>query len=418
MKTALCLVVVLGIRLAFGADNSPTPPTGPSPAKVEAVNGRPDAKATEGGNAKVTPAAGESARSSLSNLGLRIRDFFGGAAGAANPKSRIEGTVVDSEGKAAPNVTVSLFPYSQGEPRTDAKGHFTLTLATNPDQFWRDARGSAAIIARDFDRNLATTVDVDENSTHVSLKLELGLTLAGRVTDPKGNGIPQADIQVLFMSEGMGCLLGQPNRADPEGRFEVKALPSGRRYSVNVTAKGYGSDNRLVETPDAATQQVDLGPLQLAVADQRIAGVVVDEADKPVKGVMIFTFGTGQASVNGQTDAQGRFAFDQVCAGPIHVSAHKPVRPTLRDRHRRRRRHQHHRQAWSDATPGRRRESDLQNNRHGPEPRWRARSQGPRGPLPLRARRETDRQRGPLHADLGPQSVWGRADQPTRGDRP
>jgi outer membrane protein TolC len=40
--------------------------------------------------------------------------------------------------------------------------------------------------------------------------------------------------------------MGKAIPADAEGRFEIKALPAGRRYGVNVSAKGYGRVTRNV----------------------------------------------------------------------------------------------------------------------------------------------------------------------------
>ena len=327
MKTALSLILLLGVRLALGADApSPAPPTVQTPAKGQPTTAvidpqaKPAAKAG-GGDTNLTPEAVAGARSTLATLGSRLFDLLGGGAGGGGAKSKITGTVVDVEGNPVPNTTVTLFPYSQGETRTDAEGRFTLTLPTTPDQFWRNAAGAGAIIARHLPRDLAATVDIDEATTNATVKLEPGLTLAGRVTDANDKPIAKAEARVIFMSARMGSILGTPSLSDAEGRFEIKGLPSGRRYSVSATAKGYGSDNRTVETPDAATRRIELDPIALALADQRIAGVVVDDEDKPVKGAMLFTFGNGQPNANTQSDAQGRFTFDHVCAGPITIAA-------------------------------------------------------------------------------------------------
>ena len=333
---------MLGIHVALGADtDAPTPRTIPYQAKVAAADsqpipgaiaapqGKPAAKGADGGDTEITrrpgatpelsPEAAASARAKVSSLVSRLFEQFGGAAGNAGTKSRLVGSVLDPEGKPAPHALVSLFPYSQGEKSTDAEGRFTLFA--NPDQFGGMQNVQRVVMARDLARDLAAALDIDEDATNAPLKLEPGLTLAGRVTDASGKPIPKAEIRLIFMTERMGNLLGQPAHTDAEGRFEINALPSGRRYSVNVMAYGYGSDNRFVEAGDAATRRIDLEPFQLALADRRIAGVVVDDEDKPVKGAMISTSGNGQPSLNGQTDANGRFSFGHVCAGPINVYA-------------------------------------------------------------------------------------------------
>ncbi len=56
-------------------------------------------------------------------------------------------------------------------------------------------------------------------------------------------------------------------------------------------------------------------------ADQRIAGVVLDDDDKPVARASVYCHGDKQPGVSAQTDAKGHFSLDKVCAGPIQLSA-------------------------------------------------------------------------------------------------
>ena len=120
-----------------------------------------------------------------------------------------------------------------------------------------------------------------------------------------------------------GCLLnlGAPVRADAEGRFEIKGLPPGRQYTINTSAKGFGQEQRNVAASDTATNRIELEPFQLMPADQRIAGVVLDDNDKPVARASIYSYGNKQPNLNAQTDAKGQFSLDKVCAGPIQLSA-------------------------------------------------------------------------------------------------
>src|ERR1039457_5282926 len=91
----------------------------------------------------------------------------------------------------------------------------------------------------------------------------------------------------MFWTEHMGASLGKAMRGDAEGRFEIKALPRGRHYGVNVSAKGYGRVTRDV-SQEAEGQRIELEPCELALADQRIAGVVLDSDDKPVANANIY----------------------------------------------------------------------------------------------------------------------------------
>jgi len=76
-----------------------------------------------------------------------------------------------------------------------------------------------------------------------------------------------------------------------------------------------------VPASDTATNRVALEPFELVPADQRVAGVVLDEDDKPVVRASVYSFGRKQPNINAQTDAKGHFSLEKVCAGPIQLSA-------------------------------------------------------------------------------------------------
>jgi hypothetical protein len=237
---------------------------------------------------------------------------------------KLTGTVLDPEGKPAPRIAVTSFPSGGPERKTDVQGHFTVTIDSG--QFGGMQGAQRALIARDLERNLAAALELEEDATNATLRLQPGLTLAGRITDTGGKPITNAQVMLMFRTARMGMSFGRPVHADAQGRFEIAALPPGRRYSVNASAKGFGQDSRSLEDSDTGTgtRRVELEPFQLVVADQRIAGVVLGEEDKPAAGVMVFCYAPKQPRVSGRTDAQGRFSFDHVCAGPINLSANDP----------------------------------------------------------------------------------------------
>jgi hypothetical protein len=199
----------------------------------------------------------------------------GAASASAN---EITGTVTDPEGNPAPQVRVGLFPsFSPTERQTDSEGRFMLTF--NPNQFGPMGSAQPIVVARDPTRNLAAALDLEEGATNACVRLEPALTLAGRITDPNGKPLANAQAQALFHTERMASNLGPGVRTDAEGRFEIKGLPPGRQYSVNTTARGYGREQRDVQASDTATNRVELEPFQLVPADQRIAGVVLVDND-------------------------------------------------------------------------------------------------------------------------------------------
>ena len=243
-----------------------------------------------------------------------------GTVAASRSSIKISGTVTGPDDKPAPQVRVSLFPsFSQAEKQTDSEGRFTLTF--DPRQSGPVGAAAPIVVARDLMRNLAATVDLEEGATNANVRLEPALTLASRITDLDGKVLTNAQVQLWFHTERMASNLGSPVRADAEGRFEIKALPPGRQYTVNVSAKSFGQERRNVPASDTATNRLELEPFQLVRADQRIAGVVLDEDDKPVARASIYSYGDKQPNLNALTDAKGQFSMDKVCAGPIQLSA-------------------------------------------------------------------------------------------------
>jgi hypothetical protein len=118
----------------------------------------------------------------------------------------------------------------------------------------------------------------------------------------------------------MSSNLGAPVLTDADGRFEIKALPQGRQYTVGASAKGFGQERRNVPALDTPTNRMELELFQLVRANLRIAGVVVDDDDKPVARASIYSHGEKQPNQSAQTDAKGQFTLDKVCPGPIQLS--------------------------------------------------------------------------------------------------
>jgi glutaredoxin len=57
--------------------------------------------------------------------------------------------------------------------------------------------------------------------------------------------------------------------------------------------------------------------------------MVVDDDDKPVAGVRVSCYGDNQPNRRTQTDTEGKFTLEKVCAGKIRISANKSGTPRL-----------------------------------------------------------------------------------------
>jgi protocatechuate 3,4-dioxygenase beta subunit len=238
-----------------------------------------------------------------------------------NPPPMIAGVVRDVSGAVVPDLKLSVFPnwgQSGRAAKTDAKGHYEL--AWNPQQFGPSG-GGFCLLARVVERNLATAQDIDENTTRLDLRLEPGLVIVGRVEDVKSKPLSNATVRVYLWSGNSGSQFDEkPIRTDAQGRFEITAMPPGRKYSLDATAKGYGSANQSIQE-NTDTNRIELEPCVLKVADRKLAGEVVDTDEKPVARANVHMYGQGQPNGSVRTDDKGRFKFDEVCEGSVQVSA-------------------------------------------------------------------------------------------------
>jgi hypothetical protein len=136
-----------------------------------------------------------------------------------------------------------------------------------------------------------------------------------------GKPLSNATVRVYLWSGNSGSQFDNtPIRTDAQGRYEITAMPPGRKYSLDATAKGYGSANQSIQE-DAETNRIELAACVLKVADHKLAGEVVDADDKPVARANVFLNGQGQPNGSVRTDEKGRFKFDEVCEGPAQLFA-------------------------------------------------------------------------------------------------
>jgi protocatechuate 3,4-dioxygenase beta subunit len=238
-----------------------------------------------------------------------------------SPPPRITGVVRDPSGAAVAGLQLLLSPnwgHNEGEIKTDAKGRYELTW--DPQRFG-GSQQTFCLVARDVERNLATVQELEEGKTTLDLRLETGLVVSGRVEDVNGKPLSNATVRVFLWSGNSGSQFGdKPIKADAQGHFEITALPPGRKYSLDATAKGYGSANQNIPA-DSETNRIEVAPCVLKVADHKLAGEVVDADDKPVAQAYVHMYGQGQPNGSVRTDDKGRFKFDEVCEGSVQLSA-------------------------------------------------------------------------------------------------
>jgi len=201
---------------------------------------------------------------------------------------------------------------------TDANGRYSIKWTQQ--NFPGGDQRAPYLIAQDTNRNLAVARELEEDTTTLDLQLEPGLVIVGQVQGEDGKPLTNASVRLILWTGNSGMSFGEPRSTDSNGRFEINGLPPSCRYSLDANAKGHGSANRQI-AQDETTNRVELEPMVLRLANLQLAGQVLDSDDKPFEGANVYMYGQGQPQTSVRSDKDGWFKFDEVCEGPIQISA-------------------------------------------------------------------------------------------------
>jgi protocatechuate 3,4-dioxygenase beta subunit len=235
---------------------------------------------------------------------------------------KITGIVRAPDGKPVAAVVVRIvgaFGAAATDVKTDVNGRFEVEW--NQRQFGQND-STPCILVRDTEHNLTAAEDLDEDTANVDLKLAPGLTLVGRA-ECDGKPVTNATAAIIFWTGRTGQWLQwlvRTNTPSP-GRFEIPALPPGRKYGVVISAPGFGQKQIYDVGASADAGQQELDPVELKRANLKLAGQVLDADDKPVAGCYVNLNGEGQPNGRVRTDREGRFTFEHVCEGPARLFA-------------------------------------------------------------------------------------------------
>jgi hypothetical protein len=234
--------------------------------------------------------------------------------------AHLTGTVLDAAGKPASGLEVrTVFTSGPGvrETKTDAAGKFEVQWYPNQTS---PMESIPCVVARDTERNLAVAQDLDENSASLNLKLQPALTVVGQV-ECEGKPLTNATATLIFWSGRSGMHLEGLARTNIPGRFEIPALPPGRKYGIMVSAPGYGQRAIYDISASADPGRQELDVIELKPANLKLAGLVVDADDQPIGGINVNLSGEGQPSAHTTTDSDGRFSFEHACEGRAQLFA-------------------------------------------------------------------------------------------------
>jgi len=192
------------------------------------------------------------------------------------PKPVFAGVVLDPTGRPVAAAPVCVLP-DWNYARSGADGRFEV----RKDLDWWRMRTRFSIIARLPKRGLAGALDTPVDAAELKLHLAAATTLAGRVVDAKG-AVAGADID-LALGEIFGDnlpRLGQLN-TDSAGRYEIKALPAGRGYTLRFRARGRMTEELIVPAAKARPGRVELPTVTLPPAQRNAPAPTVRRIELP-----------------------------------------------------------------------------------------------------------------------------------------
>ena len=169
----------------------------------------------------VTASGGET------NVVLRFGEDRSGSADG----HELTGRVLGPDGNGAASVRLQVFPQLGMETRatTDRDGRFRTLVGANGAT---NRRLQYTLIALDWNRELAASADLDEDTNTVTLKLEPAWTWTGRVVGPNGAGVSNLTVQLLFCGPQAARTLDAPGSsysptAALRSRAFLRGVPSG-----------------------------------------------------------------------------------------------------------------------------------------------------------------------------------------------
>jgi protocatechuate 3,4-dioxygenase beta subunit len=279
----------------------------------------------------------------------------------------------DGTNAAVAGARVLVFPVGRpigpmgGPPQavTDQDGRFSFD-GLAPGEYSLDVQKTGfAPVNEPMTRPPTFTVAAGQRLA-VDLRLQRGGVISGRVLDAQGE--PLADVHVMAMRRmaapphGGTTLLPAPMQGPQQtndlgefrvaglapGEYIVAAMPTGfmafggpavtpalprpspggaRRTTVRTFYPGTADQASAQTVTVAAGSEVGNVVLMMQSAPAfRVSGIVIDESGAPIEGAMVMLMGDPTAGLmgpagNGQSDASGQFAIDDVPAGTYRANA-------------------------------------------------------------------------------------------------
>ncbi|MBN1973525.1 MAG: carboxypeptidase regulatory-like domain-containing protein [Sedimentisphaerales bacterium] len=234
---------------------------------------------------------------------------------------KASGVVRDENGKPVKGAKLCVLPGGGRDIESDDEGKFEISWDL---EMFPDERENPLLVCRYEERNLAKVVILEENTENLEVKLEPGIAVTGKVTNPEGKGIREAGIRMMLRQDMWSStfMRGDTTKTDEKGNFEVKAIPAEHRYEIIIKAEGYGSQRKEVHADDAVNKILDAGTFNLPVANLSVSGIVVDIEGNPIPDAKNESYnheGGQPERLNTQADSNGKFVLKGVCEGRVDI---------------------------------------------------------------------------------------------------
>ncbi|MBP8129189.1 MAG: carboxypeptidase regulatory-like domain-containing protein [Candidatus Hydrogenedentes bacterium] len=230
--------------------------------------------------------------------------------------------------------------------RSEEDGYYEL-LGVPLEETWRVYTVSEKY-APQLSQEVALTAGTRE--VQVDLFLYTGSTVTGRVIEPKGTPIPQANVVCIPAYSSLLSPMRTPQAfrgADSDGRgvFTIRELPPGE-YQILGRKEGYkfsAFGESIYSDGYNSLSGVDVILYPVESGQHSIFGIVFESGGQPLSGVDVRLNGLGSESLSDasqttSTNTEGRFEFTNIETGLYVLTASKDgygaqtVRNVLLDR--------------------------------------------------------------------------------------
>jgi len=178
---------------------------------------------------------------------------------------RIDGIVVDDDGRPVSDVQVTLMPSPTGMVLTDNRGRFAMIWDRWFDEYTAAPPKKFELIALDPEGGRAGTLAMQEGMGPIRLALKPAVRVIGTVVDAEGQPVEAAMINPMLNGDQWGMNLAPSKHllTDRSGRFTIGPVPSGRTCEIHIRAQGREEMNKEIQTPAETDRPFDLGKIRL-----------------------------------------------------------------------------------------------------------------------------------------------------------